>query len=111
MPNEEEGDRPVLSFEAGEEEIAALGSAIGVMYEPLLVFRLDANRSIIRVPDAFVRALANISDTAAAVRTWQAMSASIGRRDAASLTVTLTKMRDFAAEAANGPGIVAYRET
>lgn len=111
MPDEEEGDRPVLSFEADESEVAALGVALGVKYEPAPIVDIDEHRSIVRVPDAFVRKLAEVGDVMTAARTWQGESPSIRGRDAASLTAMLTEMRDFAAAAANGPGIVAYRET
>ena len=110
MPDEEEGDRPVLSFEADEPEIAALAEAIGATYEPVLVFEIDAERSIVRVPDAFVRKLAQV-DPASVVPMWQAKSDSIRARGVASLAATLAEMREFAAQAASGPGIVAYRET
>ncbi len=111
MPEEEEGDRPVLSFEADESEVAALGVALGAKYEPAPIFDIDEHRSIVRVPDAFVRKLAEVGDVVTAARTWQRESASIRGREAASLAAMLAEMRDFAAVAASGPGIVAYRET
>ena len=111
MPDEEEGDRPGVSFDADESELAALGAAIGATYEAVPVFEIDATRSIVRVRDAFVRKLAEVSDAASGVSMWQAKSDSIRIREAPSLVATLTEMRDFAVEAANGPGILAYRET
>lgn len=111
MPEEEEGDRPVLSFEADEIELAALAQAMGAHYELVPIFEIDENRSIVRVPDAFVRKLTEVSDATTTVRMWQTKSESIRGREAASLVEMFTEMRDFATEAANGPGIVAYRET
>ncbi len=110
MPDEEEGDRPALCFEADERELAALGVALGAAYEPAVVFEIDESRSIVRVPNAFVRKLGEVSDVGAAARAWRSAS-SIGGREEAQVIGTLTEMRDFAAEAAKGPGVLAYRET
>lgn len=110
MPEEEEGDRPVLSFEADESELVSLAAVIGARYEPTLIYAIDAERSIHRLPEVFVRKLAELSDTVSTVRAWQAQCASMRLRDAVSLQTTLAEMREFAVSAINGPGIVVYRE-
>ena len=48
MPEEEEGDRPVLSFDADEHELGALGSALGAAYESQY-FYLKRDPNLVRV--------------------------------------------------------------
>ena len=102
MPEEEEGNRPVVSFEADEPELAALGEVIGAAYEPTLVHAIDAHRSIHRVPAAFVSRLAQVTDPASTARDWQARCASMRPREASSLEATLVELREFAASAVRG---------
>ena len=98
-------------FEADEQELAALGVALGVPYQTTLLHSIDEGQSIDRVPELFVRQLAELTDVPATARTWQARCASMGQRSATSLEATLTELREFAASAIEGPGIVVYRQT
>lgn len=110
MPDEEEGDRPCLSFEADAPDLAALGEALGAPYEAEVIFVIDESRSIVRVPDAFVAKLAAMSDIDAVARAWRSESESMGLREVDAVVATLAELRDFAGMARRGPGIVAYRE-
>lgn len=107
MPDEEQGDRPVLSIDADERDLAALGEVIGAKYDVSVVFTLDETRSIVRVSNAFVTALARVSDVSSVAQSWRDLT----RPRGPSLNETLTDMRDFATEALKGPGIVTFRET
>ncbi len=110
MPHEEEGDRPSISVEADAEELVALGSVLGAGYEPATILVIDPDRSIVRVPHRFVRSLADVDDVDVLARRWKERSPSMRARDTSALAAMLAEMREFAGSAANGPGVVAYRE-
>ena len=118
LPEEEEGDRPGLAVDVVEPELRALGEVLGAAYEPRTIFlisehrsAIDTPQSIARIPEPFVRALAAVIDFASVVDRWRAACSSLRARDLSALVAHLKEMRDFAAEAMQGPGIIAHRET
>jgi hypothetical protein len=118
LPEEEEGDRPGLALDVVEPELRALGEVLGAAYEPRTIFvisehrsAIDTPQSIARIPEPFVRALAAVIDVASVIDRWRAACDSLRARDVPALVAHLEQMRDFAAEAMQGPGILAFRET